>query len=78
MAGERRLTRSTDRHVAGVCAGIAEYFGWHAGHVRILWILGTVFSAGIGGIVLYVLLSFVMPPPPTQRKKFRLEDFRVQ
>jgi phage shock protein C len=69
MADERRLTRSTDRHIAGVCSGIAEYFGWHAGHVRILWIVGTVLSAGVGGIVLYVLLSFVMPPASRSTKE---------
>jgi len=77
MSDGRRMTRSTNRHIAGVCAGIAEFFGWHPGHVRILWIIGTMFSAGIGGVVLYVILSFVMPPP-SQRRKFRLEDFRVQ
>jgi phage shock protein C len=76
MGPERRLTRSADRHLAGVCAGIAEFFGWRPGQVRVLWIIGTIFSLGIGGFILYLVLSFVMPPPP--RKKFRLEDFREQ
>ena len=28
MENEKKLTRSSNRMIAGVCAGIAEYFGW--------------------------------------------------
>ena len=30
MENEKKLTRSSNRMIAGVCAGIAEYFGWDA------------------------------------------------
>ena len=34
----KRLLRSNNRMLAGVCAGIAEYFGWEVSTVRImLW-----------------------------------------
>ena len=72
-----RLTRSTNRSLAGVCAGIAEFVGWRPVSVRLLWVLGTVFSLGVGGVVLYLVMSFVMPPPD-RRGKFNLDDFRVQ
>lgn len=41
----RRLTRSNDRMIAGVCSGIAEYFGWDITLVRILYVLATVCTA---------------------------------
>ena len=49
----RRLTRSNDRMIAGVCSGIAEYFGWDITLVRILYVLATVCTAFSGTIVYY-------------------------
>ena len=77
MRNRQRLTRSTDRLLAGVCGGIAEFVGWRPGSVRLLWVLGSVLSAGAGGTVLYIVMARVMPPPD-RGGKFNLEDFRVQ
>lgn len=38
MENEKKLTRSSNRMIAGVCAGIAEYFGWDATLLRIVYI----------------------------------------
>ncbi|MFP4023304.1 MAG: PspC domain-containing protein [Thiohalospira sp.] len=46
---------------AGVCAGIAEYFGWDIGLVRILYLLISIFSAAFPGIIVYIILWIVMP-----------------
>ena len=32
---EKRLVRSRDRWLAGICGGIAEYMGWSKDHVRL-------------------------------------------
>lgn len=58
--GNRRLTRSNDRMIAGVCSGIAEYFGWDPTMVRIIYVLATVFTA-FSGTFVYILLWIVMP-----------------
>ena len=42
--GNRRLTRSNNRMIAGVCAGIAEYFNWDITLVRIVYVLLTFFG----------------------------------
>jgi len=63
MKNGKRLTRSTNRWLAGVCGGIAEFVGWEAGLVRMLWVVGTVLSFGVGGFIAYTVLAFVMPPP---------------
>ena len=57
-----RLARNTDKKlIAGVCAGIADRLEIHSLIVRIVWVILTLFSMGIG-IVAYVLLWFVMAP----------------
>ena len=57
-----RLTRSNNRVIAGVCAGIAEWLGWDTGLVRLLYILISLISAGFPGLLVYVILWIVMPP----------------
>ena len=46
--------------IAGVCAGIADYFGWDITLVRIIYVIATFFTAFSGGIV-YLILWVVMP-----------------
>jgi phage shock protein PspC (stress-responsive transcriptional regulator) len=59
----RRLTRSsTDRKIAGVCGGLAEYFNVDATPVRLLWlILSILFGAVIGGVLAYLLAWIIIP-----------------
>ena len=58
---ERKLTRSHDQVIAGVCAGMAEYFGWEIALVRILYLVLSIFSAAFPGIIVYIILWIVMP-----------------
>jgi phage shock protein C len=57
----KKLQRSSNKMIAGVCAGIAEYLGLDITLVRILYVLISVFSAGFPGLLVYVILWFVMP-----------------
>jgi phage shock protein C len=63
MAQGRSLHRSRDQIIAGVCGGIAEYLGWPAGRVRLLYVLVSVLSAAFPGILVYLILWFLMPAP---------------
>jgi phage shock protein PspC (stress-responsive transcriptional regulator) len=58
-----RLRRSSDRLIAGVCGGIAEWLGWDPTLVRLLYVLGSIASAAFPGLLAYVILWFVMPKP---------------
>jgi len=62
MEMTKRLFRSTDRLLGGVCAGIAEYLGWDATLVRITYIILSIASIGFPGILVYIILWIVMPP----------------
>jgi phage shock protein C len=57
---DKRLCRSrSNRTLAGVCAGIAEYYGWDPTLVRVAWIVLTLL--GGSGILLYLIMWLVMP-----------------
>ena len=60
----RRLYRSrTDRTIAGVAGGMADYLEVDPTIVRILWILAAIFTGGLM-LLLYILLAFVVPTNP--------------
>lgn len=58
---EKKLRRSKDQMIAGVCAGIAEYMGLDATLVRVGYVLLSILSAGFPGTLLYIILWIVMP-----------------
>ena len=47
--------------IAGVCGGLAEWLGWDATLVRVLYVVVSVLSAAFPGILVYVLLWLLMP-----------------
>jgi phage shock protein PspC (stress-responsive transcriptional regulator) len=56
----KRLVRSiNDRKIAGVCAGVADYFDLDPLLVRVLWAL-AVLCAGTG-VLLYIILWIAVP-----------------
>jgi phage shock protein C len=59
MENKRLYRSTTDRQVAGVCGGIAEYFGIDPTIVRILFVLATL--AGGPGLIAYIILALVIP-----------------
>lgn len=60
MEEPKRLTRSNDGMIAGVCAGIADYFGWDPTLVRVGYILMSIFTV-FSGVIAYVVLWVVIP-----------------
>ena len=57
---DKKLVRSADKKIAGVCGGLAEYFGLDASIVRIIYLLATIFTA-FAGVLIYIILMLVMP-----------------
>ena len=60
MEEPKRLYRSNNGMIAGVCAGIADYFGWDPTLLRFVYVLATIFTA-FAGIIIYIILWIVMP-----------------
>lgn len=64
--GKRKLERPRkDRMLSGVCAAIANYFGWDPVLVRIAYALLTVFTA-FSGIIIYFILLLIIPEEPNR------------
>lgn len=61
MKNDKRLERPrAGRMLAGVCAGIAEYFGLEVSLVRIGYVLLTLFTA-FCGVLVYFILAVIIP-----------------
>lgn len=56
----KRLVRSANGKIAGVCAGVAEYFGWNVSNVRLVWLVCALLGLG-APVLFYIILSLVMP-----------------
>lgn len=67
MEQERRKMEwpRKERMLAGVCAAIANYFGWDPTLVRIVYALLTVFTA-FSGIIIYFILLLIIPEEPNR------------
>jgi phage shock protein PspC (stress-responsive transcriptional regulator) len=59
----RPLRRSTrDSMIAGVCGGLAQWLGWDATLVRVLYVVLSIVSAAFPGMIVYAILWLIMPP----------------
>ena len=47
--------------IGGVCAGIAEHFGWSITGTRVAYVLISILSAAFPGILVYLILWLVLP-----------------
>jgi phage shock protein C len=60
---EKKLYRSSrNRMLAGVCAGIAEYFGIDPTLVRLGWVVFC--CLGGSGILAYIICAIIIPNEP--------------
>jgi phage shock protein PspC (stress-responsive transcriptional regulator) len=61
----KRLMRSaTDKKIAGVCGGLADYFDLDSTIIRLCWLL-AVLCAGTG-LLAYIVLWIILPVAPPE------------
>ena len=59
----KKLYRSTtDKKIAGVCGGVAEYFGIDVTIVRLVWALAII--VGSLGFWAYIACALIIPEKP--------------
>ena len=56
----KKLTKSYNKMICGVCAGIGEYLGIDATVVRLLWVVFSIASFG-SGLLAYIIAAIIMP-----------------
>ena len=59
---KKRLYKSNDKRIAGVCAGIAEYFDIDPTIVRVLWVVFTL--SGGAGLLAYLIAALITDENP--------------
>ncbi len=64
MADKRLLRSRADRMLAGVCGGLGEYFDVDSTLVRVVYVVVSVLTGVVGGLVVYVVLALIMPEAP--------------
>lgn len=62
---QKVLYRSSDRMVAGVCGGLADYLGLDRSMVRLATLIGVVFL-GLS-VWIYVILWLIVPEQPGKK-----------
>lgn len=61
----RRLTRSaTDRRLSGVCGGLGAYFGVKPVIFRLGFVVFTLVTQIVPGLIIYLLMTLAMPADP--------------
>ena len=61
-AHKRLMRSSTDKKIAGVCAGLADYFDVDPTIIRVVWLL--LFLCAGTGLLAYIVLWIVLPIAP--------------
>lgn len=56
---DKKLRKSKDKKICGVCGGIAEYFGMDPTVIRVIWLI-LVLCAGTG-LIAYIIAALLMP-----------------
>jgi phage shock protein PspC (stress-responsive transcriptional regulator) len=61
MASNPLRRSRRNRMIAGVCGGLAQWLGWDATLVRVLYVVVSVLSVAFPGILVYIVLWILMP-----------------
>ena len=58
---------STDKKISGLCGGIGEYFEVDSTLVRLAWIVMTILTGLVPGVIAYIVASVIVPEAPAER-----------
>lgn len=68
----RRLTKSnSNRIVAGVLGGIAEYWHLKPNVVRVVYLVLTALTSFVPGVVIYLMLAVLIPDDPNKNDPWK-------
>jgi phage shock protein C len=66
-APKRLMRLRSDKKIAGVCAGLAQYFDLDVTLVRILWLFITLATGVCPGVITYLLAWIIIPAEPEMK-----------
>ena len=74
---EKKLKRSNNKILAGVCGGIAEYFEVDPTLIRVAYAALSIFTTGFPGLLLYLILMLIMPAAGGNDGQNNIQDAEV-
>ena len=74
---QKKLTRSTNKMLAGVCGGIAEFFEVDPTWIRVAYAALSIFTTGFPGLLLYIILMLIMPAAGSNDGQSNIQDAEV-
>jgi len=60
----RKLYRSRNKTIGGVCQGLATYFKTDPVLIKLIFVFGALWSCGFPFILLYIVLWIITPKEP--------------
>ena len=64
MKSKRLYKSRTNRMIAGVCGGIAEYFDVDPTIIRLIAVLLLFVGVFVGGVIAYIIAAAIIPDAP--------------
>lgn len=58
----------TDKKLTGLCGGIGEYFEVDSSLIRLAWVIITLLTGIVPGILAYIVAAMVVPKQPEVKK----------
>jgi phage shock protein PspC (stress-responsive transcriptional regulator) len=65
METKKLYKSTTEKKIAGVCGGLAEYLDVDVTMLRLIWAMIVVFSGFVPGGLVYIIAAVVMPEKPS-------------
>ncbi len=72
----KKIYRSNDKVLCGVCGGISDYFDLDASIVRVGWVLISCFTALIPGIIAYIICAAILPTNPNDDRDSDISNMK--
>ncbi len=69
----KKLAKSEKKVIAGVCGGVAEYFGIDVTIVRVIWVICSFVLCGFG-LILYIVMWIVLPKAQKASYEDRMQE----
>ena len=67
--GEKLYRSRKNKSLCGVCGGFAEYADTDPTLIRVVWVIATLFTGILPGIIAYFIMCFIVPKEPIKTER---------
>lgn len=67
-----------DKVIGGVCGGLGEYFSIDSTILRLGWVVVTIFSGVLLGVLVYIIALFIIPRKSSLKRSLQTTVIEVK